>query len=163
MPQSMKAFFRKLFGEPGPRDPHREIVKRALEEGKPVPPEVLKDYPDLAKMAPPKPKMALPGVPREPKVEVPKVGERRPMEVEDKEKMVLSLSGVPLYHRSWGTERVIRGEPPPHVKRAVERTIQRIRKELAEEVPKPPMKVPKPMEAVSKAGCLLYTSPSPRD
>jgi len=81
LPQSMKAFFRKLFGEPGPRDPHKEIVKWALEEGKPVPPEVLKDYPDLAKMALPRPKTAPPEVPREPKVEVPKVGEKGPKEV----------------------------------------------------------------------------------
>ncbi len=31
---------------------HRLYVKQALEEGKPVPPEVLRDYPDLAKAAP---------------------------------------------------------------------------------------------------------------
>jgi len=30
------------------RNPHRYFVKQALEENKPVPPEVLKDYPDLA-------------------------------------------------------------------------------------------------------------------
>ena len=30
-------------------DWHRRIVAHALSKGKPVPPEVLKDYPDLAK------------------------------------------------------------------------------------------------------------------
>lgn len=31
---------------------HRSIVRQALSEGKPVPAEVLKDYPDLAKALP---------------------------------------------------------------------------------------------------------------
>jgi len=99
----------------------------------------------------------LPKPPVKPKVEVPKVEEKVPMEVEGKEEMVLSLSGHPIYHTGWGTEKVVKGEPPPHVKRAVEKTVQRIRKELAEEVPKPPVKVPKP-EAVSKAGWQLVES-----
>ena len=33
------------------RQQHREIIEKALDEGKPVPDEVLKDYPDLAKAA----------------------------------------------------------------------------------------------------------------
>ncbi len=40
------------------RTAHRESVERALREGKPVPPEVLADYPDLAKPAPEPPATA---------------------------------------------------------------------------------------------------------
>jgi len=35
------------------KDPHKYLVEQALREGKPVPPEVLKDYPDLAAPPPP--------------------------------------------------------------------------------------------------------------
>ncbi|HEX8185164.1 MAG TPA: hypothetical protein VF747_10445, partial [Blastocatellia bacterium] len=33
-------------------DPHRYLVDKAIKEGKPVPPEVLKDYPDLERLKP---------------------------------------------------------------------------------------------------------------
>jgi len=36
---------------------HKMVVEQALKEGKPIPPEVLKDYPNLAEMSPLKPKI----------------------------------------------------------------------------------------------------------
>ncbi|GAH39870.1 unnamed protein product, partial [marine sediment metagenome] len=55
---------------------HKYGVQKALSEGKPVPAEVLKDYPDLAKVAPVTP-------------EIPKIPEARLMELKRHEELVL--------------------------------------------------------------------------
>jgi hypothetical protein len=49
IPESVEAF-------------HKKIIQQALSEGKPVPAEVLKDYPDLAKVKPPT-QPVIPGLP----------------------------------------------------------------------------------------------------
>lgn len=57
---------------------HRRTIENALAEGKPVPPEVLADYPDLAPKAAPEPPAAKPKAQRKPKAAKPETQAEAP-------------------------------------------------------------------------------------
>lgn len=80
------------------RDPRELIVEKALREGKPVPPEVLADYPDLAK-----PEAALKGFPDSP---TPPTPAPSPTDVkEDIQGITTEMQGAERYYDSTPEQR----------------------------------------------------------